>query len=119
VTSKPTWFRLDADLFDNPKIMRAGTEATLLWMRGIAYSARHLTDGWIPEPLPKRWGYTRKHTETLERHVLWIPLEITDDGGWLINDYADYQPTRAEWGEYIEKRKAAGRAGAAKRWGHT
>ena len=112
MTNKPTWFRLDADLFENPKIMRAGREATLLWIHSIAYSARHLTDGWIPEPLPKRWGYTRKHTESLEQQVLWIPLEITDDGGWLINDYTKYQPTRAEW----EAKSESGRAAALARW---
>lgn len=110
MSSRPTWFRLDADLFDNPKIMRAGRDATLLWMHGIAYSARHLTDGWIPEPLPKRWGFTRSNTESLEKHGLWIPLEITDDGGWLINDYADYQPTRAEWTAVSERKRAAAKA---------
>lgn len=114
MTNRPTWFRLDVDLFDNPKIHRAahdaGDQAVLLWMRGIAYATRHLTDGWIPLPLPKQWGYTPKHIQPLERHGLWIPLEITDDGGWLINDYAQYQPTRAQWEAVSDRKRVAAKA---------
>lgn len=118
---RPDWFRLDTDLFDNPKIMRAaidgGDQALMLWIRGLAYSTKHLTDGWVPLPLPKQWGYRQRHVDALTTHVLWIPLEITDDGGWLINDYRDYQPTRAEWEALGEKRSTAARAAARARWG--
>lgn len=121
MSSRPTWFRLDTDLFDNPKIMRAvhqaGADALTLWIRGLAYSTKHLTDGWIPLPIPKQWGYRQRHVEALTRHQLWIPLEITDDGGWLINDYREYQPTRAHWEAMHEKRKAAGQLGAKAKWG--
>lgn len=112
--NRPTWIRIDLDWLDNPKVMRAikdgGDGAGLLWLRGISYSARHLTDGWVPLPMPKQWGHTTKQTTALEKHGLWIPLEITDDGGWLINDYTEYQPTRAEWEATGQKRRAAARA---------
>lgn len=111
--NRPTWFRLDTDIFDHPKIQRAitdgGADAALLWMRGISYSARHLTDGWVPLSLPKQWGYKQRHIDALTRHVLWIPLEITDDGGWLINDYTEYQPTRAWWEDNSERKRKAAR----------
>jgi hypothetical protein len=108
--------RLDLDMIDNPKIKRlrlaSGDSGIVLSLRAMAYSTRHLTDGWVPLPLPKEWGYGRKHTEALEDVGLWIPLEITDDGGWLINDYAQYQITRAEWEAKSEQRRKAAR----KRW---
>jgi hypothetical protein len=78
----------------------------------VCYSTRHLTDGWIPLPLPKRWGYTARQTDALTAAGLWHPLEITDDGGWLIHDYADHQITRAEW----EAKTAKARESARKRW---
>ena len=112
--SRPTWIRLDLDWLDHPKIMRAtrtaGDGAALLWLRAISYSARHLTDGWVPHPLPKQWGHTPRHVTALEDNQLWIPLEVTDDGGWLINDYTAYQPTRQEWEASVEQRRKASRA---------
>jgi hypothetical protein len=119
MTSRPTWVRLDVGLFSHPKIKRlesaAGMPGVLLYIRAISYSTEYLTDGWVPLPLPKEWGYGRKHTEALEDVGLWIPLEITDDGGWIINDYPQYQLTRAEW----ERRSEKGRAAARKRWAGT
>jgi hypothetical protein len=109
--NRPSWCRIDTEVFDNPKIMRAqkagGDQAVMLWMRGLAYSTRHLTDGWVPEPLPKQWGYNGRQTKALEANALWIPLQITDDGGWLINNYAEYQVTREEWTATGAKRRAA------------
>lgn len=103
-------------LFSHPKIKRlesaAGMPGVLLYIRAISYSTEYLTDGWVPLPLPKEWGYGRKHTEALEDVGLWIPLEITDDGGWIINDYPEYQITRAEWESKVEQRRKAAR----KRW---
>lgn len=114
--SRPQWFRLDTNLFDNPKVHRAvaagGHGSVLLWMQSLAYSTRHLTDGWIPLAMPKRWGYTARQAAALVDSGLWIPLEITDDGGWLIHDYRDYQPTREAWESRGEKMRAAAR----KRW---
>lgn len=119
MTSRPPWLRLDTDLFESPKIQRAlargSHSAVLLWVQGIAYSTRYLTDGWVPLPMPRQWGYRDKHVEALVETGLWYPLEITDDGGWLIHDFADHQPTRAEWEAKTEKRRAAARRSWAER----
>jgi hypothetical protein len=111
--------RLDTGLFHHPKITRlkatAGSDGVLLYIQSISYSTEYLTDGWIPLPIPKQWGFGKRHTEALEDVGLWIPLEITDDGGWIINDYPQYQLTRQEW----ERRSEKGRAAARKRWAGT
>lgn len=116
MTSRPPWFRIDTGTFDNPKMVRAihegGHGAVVLWLRGLAYSTHHLTDGWVPLPLPRQWGHTKRHIDALETVGLWHPLEITDDGGWLIHDYPEYQITRQEWEAKVQQRRDAIR----KRW---
>jgi hypothetical protein len=116
--SRPKWIRLDLDWQENPKFVQLGAAGTtgrlavLLWVSALSYSARHLTDGWVPESWPRVQGYSRGHTEALEAAGLWIPLTITDDGGWLINDYAEYQITREEWAKQSERQ----RRNANRRW---
>lgn len=116
--TRPAWIRIDTDLLDHPKIQRTikdgGHAAVLLWIQSLGYSARHLTDGWVPLPLPRQWGFKTRQIQALIDNVLWIPLEITDDGGWLINDYPQYQPTRAQWEAQAERKRNAARA----RWDH-
>jgi hypothetical protein len=110
--------RLDLDMLDNPKMKRLRLACgdycgQVLYLRAMAYSVRHLTDGWVPPTCPEEWGYDSHCAEALEGVGLWIPLEISDDGGWLIHDYAQYQVTRAEWEAKSEQRRKAAR----KRWG--
>lgn len=116
MASRPRWLRLDTDYAENPKLvklkMRRHFGAIALWPEALAYSVRHLTDGWIPEPMPGMWGYRPSDPLRLVEVELWIPMEYGDAGGWLIKDYADYQPSREHWQQVSEaKRKAA-----AARW---
>jgi hypothetical protein len=110
--------RFDLDMIDNPKMKRCrlalggSHSGTVLYLQAMAYSVRHLTDGWVPPTCPEEWGYDASCVRALEEVGLWIPVEVTEDGGWLINDYAQYQVTRAEWEEKSEQRRKAAR----KRW---
>lgn len=116
MTSRPQWMRCDLDLFDNPKMLGAtyavGPAAIGLYLQGLAYAVRWLTDGWVPAPMPAMWRATESHIKALEQHGLWIPLEVTDDGGWLINDFPEYQVTRDEWASLSERNSR----NAKKRW---
>jgi hypothetical protein len=111
--------RVDLDMMDNPKMKRlrlacgGGYCGRSLYLQAMAYSVRHLTDGWVPPTCPEEWGYDSHCPKALEDVGLWIPVEITEDGGWLINDYSAYQVTRAEWEAMSEQRRKAAR----KRWG--
>lgn len=108
--------RCDLALFHSPKLLtachRAGNGAGWLYLQGLAYAVEHLTDGWIPDYVPRRAGATEAEIEALEHVGLWIPLEVTDDGGWLVHDFADYQVTREQW----EQISARNRANAHQRW---
>lgn len=114
--SKPTWFRVDVNVFTNPKITRAidqaGWAAFGLWQQGIAYSTAHLTDGWIDTPWPRIWGHKPRTITALTDHGLWLEVPITDQGGWFICSYHEYQPTRLEWEAKSERQ----RLNARRRW---
>lgn len=117
--TSPQWFRMQSNWLENPKI--AGLHesrdhaAIVLWLDSIAYAGLHLTDGWVPAWFPKRRGYRTRDCDALLKAELWHVLVITDQGGWLINDYLKYQRSRDQWETVQAKRAAAAKA----RWnGH-
>jgi hypothetical protein len=126
VTASKPWYYIAAhNMFDNPKMIsaqeRGGYGALVLYQHGLGYSVRHLTDGYVPLPMPKRWGHTARHIDALVVSELWHPVnDLPIDGsdtlgppaGWLIHDYSDYQISRADWEAKIQQRRDA----AKKRW---
>lgn len=103
-----SWFKLDDQFFSHPKVLRAGPDATLLYISGGCYAAKHLTDGLIPKcAVPTLTTLTRpqKLADQLVHVGLWH--ELSDD--YEMHDYLRYNPSRHE----IESRReaAAERAG--------
>jgi hypothetical protein len=106
------WVRLEDDFYDNGKFASAGPLGTALWVVGLAWSNRNLTDGVIPESVARRlvdWKGTHwrawegelvgsceepANTDVAE-HLVAIGLWEYHDGGYLIHDYHDYQPKAA------------------------
>ncbi len=113
MASRPQWMRCDLSLFRNPKLAGAGPGAGWLYLSGLAYSVENLTDGWLPDWFPATIpGCGTEHAASLEDRGLWIPLEVTDDGGWLINDFPEYQVTKEQW----EQMRERNRRNINKRW---
>lgn len=110
------WVKIDEAFYDHPKFVDLTAGAIGLWVIGLAYSNRYLLDG----ALSKR-GLARaypgadreKHARTLVSVGLW---DVTDDG-WQIHDYLKYQPSKAKVEAQRSERSAAGKKGAASRWG--
>lgn len=50
------WFKIDDASHSHPKFMAAGNAALGLWLRCGAYSAQHLTEGYIPTAIAKAYG---------------------------------------------------------------
>ncbi|MDQ5841654.1 MAG: hypothetical protein M3537_11070 [Chloroflexota bacterium] len=105
------WAALDDQFHSNPKLVTAGLEATGLHARAISYCACYLTDGfvsatWANGAAPKRV------INALVSAGLWHKIQ----GGFELNDYLDFNPSKAE----IEARRAAkaagGKLGAKRRW---
>lgn len=86
------WLRIDDQFSDHPKLVRAGDLAAWLHVCGLCYCARHLTDGLIPLGQAERMDYSGERIERLVSAGLW---EKTEDG-YLVHDYLDYNPSRAE-----------------------
>lgn len=105
------------DLYgDHPKIAGLSDAAFRLHTLGILYCARHLTDGLVPhDEAPRLVRRFRKVAlvELLDRG-LWTDVL---DGAYVIHDYLDWNPSRAEVErrrEQAAKRKAQWRSANAK-----
>src|SRR5688500_18937789 len=90
------WLRLDDHYDDHPKIVEAGKDAAWLDLRGMLFCARHETDGFIRPAQLTRIGSDfspKKRLALVERLVevgRWVPAE---DGGWVIHDFLQYNPS--------------------------
>lgn len=110
------WAALADDFHSHPKIIAAGLAATGLYARSLSYCACYLTDGHVP----KTWAHDSTSGSKNARRLVQVGLWVETGDGYLIPDYNQFNPTR----EYVqqqrsdlqEKRAAAGRRGALKRW---
>lgn len=113
------WLRIDDTVPTHRKHLKAGPAAAWLWVCGIAYCQRHLTNGFIPiEALPLL-GVTKGY-EAMAAKLVEAGLFVPAEGGYEVHDYLDLNASRAEAVATKEKRhehkSKAGKAGAAARW---
>lgn len=118
------WVRIDDRFDEHPKLAEAGAVCWGIWLAGITYCNRNLTDGFIPwtaarslgswkvlsPPDPDAddrrqiWTIARTSgavgedmdTEWIIERLLAAGLWDVEDGGYRIHDYADYQRSRTE-----------------------
>jgi hypothetical protein len=106
------WLKLDDGLPEHPKFVALPDTAKWLWIVGLCYAGRYLTDGYIPDrALNTRQRGQARH---LEAARLWI--RHPDNHGWLIHAYLEYNPSREHVETERRRRQEAGRKGAEKRW---
>jgi hypothetical protein len=104
------WIRLDDQIAHHPKFVQAGPVAAWLWVCGQSYSARYLTDGFIPRDALSSLG-TVPHADKAAAKLVAVGLWDATEKGWLIHDYHDYQLTKEEVERRREDRRKAGRLG--------
>jgi len=97
-----TWFRLDDQVTEHPKTAGLSCEAWTLWVHGLAYCSRNLTDGEIPKALLPRLSPVRrvkKATAELVDADLW-----SDEGARiLVTNYVKWQRSKSQ----VESDKSA------------
>lgn len=106
------WAAIDCSLFENEAMSALSPSEVLLYVAGILYASRQLTDGRIPAGrqlarLCADAGVDRRSVKALEREGLWIPHE---QGGWTIKGYLKWQPSRAWWEYQRDRNRAKARA---------
>lgn len=96
------WVRIDDNFADHPKVIALSDSAFRLFITGLCYSNRQLTDGLIPYQIVSAWvgDDLMKPSDELEKQELW--KRVTK--GFQIRSYTEYQPTREK---VNEKRDAA------------
>jgi hypothetical protein len=103
---------LDDNIEDHPKFVSLSNEAFALWVRGIGYCRRNLTDGFIPTAIAHaraRCRYPRKPIAELTTPAIgWssgMPLWHVVADGFMVHDYLDYNPSRAEHEARLETKR--------------
>lgn len=101
------WFKVDDNFYDHPKVDELSLEAVGLWTLCGTYSAKQLTDGFIPARRALRMGGTERAVRELIEAGLWL----TVDGGFQFHDWDAYQPTK----DKVEREREAARERQAKK----
>ena len=99
------WTRIDDNFKNNIKVRKAGGDGVLLYLYGLIHCNTNLTDGYIDEVyLPQLFAdaFCKRPKATVEK-LLEVGLWIKVDGGYQVNDFLEYNLTKAE----IEKRRQA------------
>jgi hypothetical protein len=136
-----TWVRIDDHFDEHPKLAAVGPVGWGVWLAGIAYCNRNLTDGFIPYSIAEGIGgswhvlvpaeaddadvrdriysierSSGMHGETMDTQ--WVidllvayGLWVEEPRGYRVHDYEQYQPTKAQVEADRAAKIAAGRAG--------
>lgn len=111
------WVKIDDSIFFHEKIVSAGNAAVGAWMRMLAWSANHLTDGHIPVKIAML--LSEGDQSSIDSLINCQLLEQQADG-YAIHDYLEYNPpsseVRSQREAVSEARRNAGiRSGEARR----
>lgn len=116
------WVRIDDHYDQHPKILQIGPLGVALWIAGLAYCNRNLTDGYIPWAAARSlvsWEYLDPPNGDGQRRVVTVGVtsgherdDTTADyviglltacglwdeisGGYQVHDYQDFQPLKSQ-----------------------
>ena len=108
------WIRLDDQWFDHPKFLGVSDAGQILWIKGLTYAVRHLTDGFIPSLAVPKFLQDPKRASAAIKDLIRAGLWIEVQGGYQVHDYKDYQPLASK----VKAERAATRE-RVKRWRET
>jgi hypothetical protein len=103
------WVKLDDGFAEHPKVLAISDAAFRLYIVGLCYANRHLTDG----RLPHLWltGGRGRSVPKAAHQLVAAGLWEHDDLGYCIHDYLQHQTCREDVNSYITARREAGRRG--------
>lgn len=116
-SSPDEWTPIAVDFFSHPKAIEAGLRGRSLFIVGLCYCQKHLTDGAIPRSalalLAVEAGVKPAIYKVLVQVGLWHDAE---GGGWTVNGWGEWNRGRAEIEERREVRREASHLANHKRW---
>lgn len=86
-----SWVRIDDAFDDNPKVEELSDAAFRLYVTTLCWCSRHSTDGHVTLTVAKKRGTLKAIRELLDAN-LWLEIP----GGYEVNDYLAYNPSKAE-----------------------
>lgn len=92
------YLRLDDNMMEHPKVDRLSDPAFRIWMKGLTYCARLMTDGLIPRRLALSWGSLKRIGELLSAG-LWDEEGV----GYRVHDWLDWNESRQR---ILDRRRA-------------
>ena len=104
-----SWVKVDDTFPTHRKVLRAGAEASAMWLFLLCHSNRYRLDGRIAKgELGEAWPWAR----AAELAAKLVTAGLLEDCGdhWQIHDYLDYQPARVELDERAAKARDRKRA---------
>jgi hypothetical protein len=90
-----TWLKLINTFPDHPKVLAAGDKAAWLYICGLCYCSRQMTDGLIPRGALRHLTEEARPLYSASRLVA-VGLWSACDEGWRVHDYEDHQRSRAQ-----------------------
>jgi hypothetical protein len=93
-----SWVRVDDGFAEHPKILELDDRTFRIHVWALCYCARHLTDGLLVLGVLRGCPLvTRKYTlDRVLRCLVGAGLWKEVDGGYIIRDFLDYNPDRAQ-----------------------
>ncbi len=111
---------IDVNFLSHPKVIRVKPLGQLLFIRSLIYCCQHLTDGIVPVEAVPLLSFDLKEFDgadyryvgdDLVAQLLKEKLWHTHESGYEINDYLEWQLSRAEVEDFKERKREAGRRG--------
>lgn len=84
------WVKVHDQFPDHPKVVAAGPSAGWLYVCGLGYCSRYLTDGRIPKDQVRRLS-ALKNNEGLARKLVEVGLWEDHDDSYVVHDYSEWQ----------------------------
>lgn len=110
------WVRLDTQFASNPKILALVSakkhRAIVAWVSSLGYSGAHGTNGFLPAACLPFIHATKVDATDLVMARLWHCAE----GGWVINDWDEYQYSNEDYDDRKRKLERASKKANCVRW---
>lgn len=115
------WVTLDDHFTDHPKVAMVGGDAAWLFVAGLCYAQRHLTDGKIPKAVIGQLT-DRKTPSKLAKRLVDVRLWEEEGDHYVVHDWPDYnepsEEVRRRRGDKAKDRSEHARKAAQHRWGN-